>query len=75
MPAAPKYEDLDIVPKFDMPSRAPPVVDENLGPQEVRDARAAKIGSFQQHHRQRMQLTTTIPARVESGGGREGITR
>jgi hypothetical protein len=46
MPAAPKYEDLDVVPKFDMPSRAPPVVDENLGPQEVRDARAAKIGSF-----------------------------
>ncbi|KAL3826547.1 hypothetical protein ACHAXA_003611 [Cyclostephanos tholiformis] len=40
LPAAPKY-DLD-VPKFDMPSRVPAVVDENLEPQEVRDARAAE---------------------------------
>jgi hypothetical protein len=34
-----------------------------------------RIGSFQQHHRQRMQFTTTIPVGVESGGDREGVIR
>jgi hypothetical protein len=68
---APKY-DLD-VPIFNMPSRAPPVVDENLESQEVRDARAAERNAAFKEAKDEVKVGVVFIASFFLRGFRPGV--